>query len=79
MGEQFPLMYCCSTAPTAMSDASVIRQVGASGTGWTRSDASASVYLISEKAVTAVSDQFRVSEGCGLCLRRLLRDWRIAA
>ena len=28
-----PSMYCCSTAPTATSDASVIRQVGASALG----------------------------------------------
>ena len=33
MGCQAPLMCCWRTAPTAVSEASVIRQVGASGLG----------------------------------------------
>ena len=33
MGCQVPAVYCCRTAPTAMSDASVTRQVGASDLG----------------------------------------------
>ena len=33
IGFQVSLMSCCSTAPTAVFDASVIRQVGASALG----------------------------------------------
>ena len=51
------LQYCCSTAPTAQSEASAIMQVGAWGLGCTRRVASARACLIVLKAVVASSPQ----------------------
>ena len=45
MGRQAPLRCCWRTAPTAVSEASVIRQVGASGVGYERRKASARSFL----------------------------------
>ena len=51
-------MYCWSTAPTAVSEASVMRQVGAFGLGWLRSVALARASFVLLKA----------DEGVGLVL-----------
>ncbi len=48
-------MHCCRTAPTAISEASVIILVGASGVGWTRRDASARALFTLLKAVIVSS------------------------
>ena len=60
-----PLTYCWSTAPTATatSEASVMIDVGASGIGWNRSEAMASV-----KAVEVSLVHVSASEGHLVCL-----------
>ncbi len=52
-------MCCWSTAPTALSDASVMRQVGASGWGYERRVALASASFVASKADRAESVQVR--------------------
>ena len=59
MGCHVPCICCCSTAPTAISDASVIRQVGASGMGWERREALARASFVVLKEAMAVSVQVR--------------------
>ena len=60
MGRQAPLRCCWRTAPTAVSEASVIRQVGALGVGYERREASARAFLVARKEATAASVQVRV-------------------
>ena len=55
------------------------RQVGASGTGWQRSEAFARASLMVEKAKLVESDQSKWSEGFWVRLRRALRGCRVAA
>ena len=50
-------MYCCKTAPTAVSDASVMRQVGASESGYDRREALARASFVALKAARAESVQ----------------------
>ena len=61
MGFHCPLTYCWRTAPTAESDASVIRLVRALGVGCTNSVAAARASLMAEKAWVAVSSHERRS------------------
>ena len=60
MGRQVLLTYCCSTAPIAVSEASVMRHVGASSLGYERREALARASLVSLKAVKALSFQVSV-------------------
>ena len=72
-------MSCWRTAPTAVSEASVTMQVGASGMGCTKSDASARASLILVRADSAAGDQFK---GAWLCCAEesiLLGGTRMAA
>lgn len=48
---------CCRTAPTAVSEASVIRQVGASGVGYAKREALANASLVALKEAVASSVQ----------------------
>jgi len=59
IGCQAPLLCCWRTAPTAVSDASVIRQVGASGVGYERSEALARASFVALKEARAASFQER--------------------
>ena len=52
-------MYCCRTAPTAASDASVMMQVGAPGLGCTSKVASARAFLTAVNADVAASVHVR--------------------
>ena len=60
MGCHVSSLYCCKTAPTAVSDASVMRQVGASAVGYERRVALANASFVSLKAVRAASLQVSV-------------------
>ena len=44
---------CCKTAPTAISEASVMIEIGALGLGWNNNEACAKASLVDEKAVSA--------------------------
>ena len=57
-----PSMYCCSTAPAAISEASVIMLVGASSSGYKSKLALARTSLVALNADLAVSVQSSVSE-----------------
>ena len=61
MGCPVPLTYCCKTAPTAVSDASVIKCVGASALGKERRGAFAKASFVALKAARAVTLAFQVS------------------
>ena len=61
MGCHCPLTYCCSTPPTAESEASVIRLVRAFGFGCTSKVAVARASLMSEKALAVASSHERCS------------------
>ena len=50
-------MNCCKTAPTAVSDASVMRDVGASRWGYDRRVTCARASFVALKAVIALSVQ----------------------
>ena len=54
------LIFCSRTAPTAVSDASLVRAVGAFRTGWCSITAEAKASLVFSKAVVITSDQTRV-------------------
>ena len=69
MGCHAPLMCCCNTAPTAVSEASVIRHVGASSLGYERRVAFARVSLVALKAARVSSVQ---GLGCG---REQCMEW----
>ena len=45
--------YCCKTAPMAMSEASVVIEIGALGLGMNNNEACAKASLVAEKAVSA--------------------------
>ncbi len=72
--ERLPL-YCWSTAPTATPEASVMRQVGASWTGWQRSEALARASLMVGNAAVVELDHSKQSEGLLVRLSRSLRGW----
>ena len=55
IGYHWSSMHCWRTAPTDVSEASVIMLVAASGCGWTKRLALARASLIDEKAVVASS------------------------
>ena len=50
---QTPLMCCCKTAHTAVSDASVMRQVGTSESGYDRREALVRASFVEMKAARA--------------------------
>src|ERR1044072_54209 len=56
-GTQMSFWHCCRTPPTATSEASTWRRVGADSCGKTRRVASARAAFASEKACRATSDQ----------------------
>ena len=60
MGHQAPSMCCCNTAPTAVSEASVVMVVSASGLGWWSRVALASISLLLLKAVLVSSSHVSV-------------------
>ena len=66
-------MYCWRTAPTAESDASVMRHVGASGLGYERSEALASASFVALKAAKALSFQVSVWD---LGFDEVRSEWR---
>ena len=55
IGHHWSYMHCWRTAPTDVSEASVIMLVAASGCGWTKRVALARASLIEEKAVVVSS------------------------
>ena len=76
MGRHRSSTRCWRTAPTAVSEASVVIEIVASGCGWTKRVALARASLIEEKAVVASS----VHEMVLLFpASKSLRGWRIAA
>ena len=79
-------MYCCKTAQTAMSEASVMIFMGASGFGCERSVAVASASLMATNAVRASSfnctvfvlslDETRRSfRGCSMSAQPGIKRW----
>ena len=61
MGHHELLLYCCRTAPIAVSEASVMRWLGASVLGYKRrGEALASASLVALKEAWASSVQVRV-------------------
>ena len=60
IGCQLSLMYCCKTGPTAVLDASVMRQVGSSETGYGRREPLARASFVAMKAARTESVQVRV-------------------
>ena len=78
IGCQHPRMCCCKTAPTAVSDASVMRRVGASRWGYDRRVALAKASFAAWNAASAVSVQMTVClaesrRSCNGCMR--LAQW----
>ena len=74
-----PSIYCCKTAPTALSDVPDMMHTGANGFGCDNSVVVARASLMAVKAAVVVSSQLSLrSQPCGVA-RRPLSSSRIEA
>ena len=74
IGCQVPLMHCCKTAPATVSEASVIKQVGALAAGYESSEAfvKASFVAVNEtiaSSVQLIDFDLPLKRECRGCMR----------